>query len=229
MIEAGRVELNHGGDWRLVSKSGTKVARDAELRVTPSEDDQFVSRGGLKLRGALERTGIDPKGLVVLDVGQSTGGFTDCLLQGGASKVVGVDVGHDQLAPSLRAHPRVTFYEGINARVLPENELLQQAPDGFDLIVMDVSFISQTLILPALAPLLKPDGQLLSLVKPQFEVGKAGLGKGGIVRDERLYHEVETRIREVSSGLGFTVKDYFPSPITGGDGNREFFVFADRG
>jgi len=226
LIEQGRVELEQAGTWQVLRKPGVKVADGAQLRVQPSEEDRYASRGGLKLQGALSRLGIAPEGWIALDLGQSTGGFTDCLLQAGVARVVGVDVGHDQLVPALRNDPRVVCHEGINARRLPEAELLSQAPEGFDLMVMDVSFISQTLILPGLPTLLKPGGWLVSLVKPQFEVGKAGIGKGGIVRDAGLYDEVETRIRSCCTDLGLAVVDYFPSPIKGGDGNREFFVAA---
>lgn len=229
MIEAGRVSTQTASGWQRLNKASVKVSDDQPLKVAPGEEDQFASRGGLKLRGALAQSGLKPEGWVALDVGQSTGGFTDCLLQAGAAKVVGVDVGRDQLVPALRAHSKVVYFEGINARDLPADTLLAEAPGGFDLIVMDVSFISQTLILPGLPALLKPGGHLLSLVKPQFEVGKAGIGKGGIVRDDRLYQEVELRICAECEALGLILDDYFPSPITGGDGNREFFVAATLG
>lgn len=228
LIDAGQVRWLQAGQWRTATKASLKLEPECELQAELGEEQRYASRGGLKLSGALERTGIDPKAMIALDVGQSTGGFTDCLLQAGAAKVVGVDVGHDQLVPSLRGDPRVVFYEGINARALPAGELLAQAPGGFDLLVMDVSFISQTLILPGLPALLRPGGKLLSLVKPQFEVGKAGIGKGGIVRDASLYKKVETDLRAICGQLGLEVRDYFPSPITGGDGNREFFIHARK-
>lgn len=228
LIETGRVEINRAGRWRVEKKASTKLSPEVELRLLPGSQDRYVSRGGLKLQGALEKAGIPPDRLTVLDVGQSTGGFTDCLLQAGARKVVGVDVGRDQLVPALREDPRVVFYEGINARQLPQEELLWQSPGGFDLVVMDVSFISQTLILPGLPALLRPGGHLLSLVKPQFEVGREGIGKGGIVRDAGLYRDVEARIRSACESLGLVVEDYFASPITGGDGNREFFIAAQK-
>lgn len=226
LIDAGRVQWRQGDQWRTATKASLKLEYDCELRAELGEEQRYASRGGLKLAGALERTGIDPAGMIALDVGQSTGGFTDCLLQARAAKVVGVDVGRDQLVPSLRGDPRVVFYEGINARDLPIEQLLAHAPAGFDILVMDVSFISQTLILPGLPHLLKAGGQLLSLVKPQFEVGKAGIGKGGIVRDASLYQKVETDLRKMCGQLGLEVRDYFYSPITGGDGNREFFIHA---
>ncbi len=228
LIETGRVEINRAGRWQLEKKASTRLTPEVELRVLPGSEDRYVSRGGLKLQGALDQAGLNPERLSVLDVGQSTGGFTDCLLQAGARKVVGVDVGRDQLVPALREDPRVVFYEGINARELPLEKLLWQSPGGFDLVVMDVSFISQTLILPGLPALLRPGGRLLSLVKPQFEVGREGIGKGGIVRDAGLYRDVEVRIRSACESLGLIVEDYFASPITGGDGNREFFVAAHK-
>jgi len=228
MIEAGRVRCQASGNWQVLNKASAKVSEEQALDVEPGDEDQFASRGGLKLRGALAQSGLNPEGWVALDVGQSTGGFTDCLLQAGATRVVGVDVGRDQLVPALRAHPKVVYFEGINARDLPRDTLLAEAPAGFDLIVMDVSFISQTLILPGLPALLKPGGHLLSLVKPQFEVGKAGIGKGGIVRDDRLYAEVEQRIRAQCDTLGLTINGWFASPIKGGDGNREFFISATK-
>lgn len=228
LIEAGQVRWREVGRWRVASKASQKLTPDCELQVTAGGEQRYVSRGGLKLAGALSSTDIDPRGRVTLDVGQSTGGFTDCLLQAGAQKVVGVDVGRDQLAASLRGHPQVVYHEGINARDLPVASLLDHAPDGFDLAVMDVSFVSQTLILPGLVSLIRPGGELLSLVKPQFEVGKSGVGKGGIVRDSGLYWQVEVDIRAACAQEGLVVKDYFPSSITGGDGNREFFVWAAK-
>lgn len=228
LIEADQVQWRQADRWRTAIKASVKLEPDCELRAELGEAQRYASRGGLKLAGALERTGINPEGVIALDVGQSTGGFTDCLLQAGAATVVGVDVGREQLVPRLREDPRVVFYEGINARELPSQELLVQAPGGFDMLVMDVSFISQTLILPGLPQLLKPGGHLLSLVKPQFEVGKAGIGKGGIVRDVSLYRKVEADLRELCGQLGLEVQDYFPSPITGGDGNREFFIQARK-
>lgn len=228
LIDAGRVSARLSGSWQVVRKPGLKLPEDTELQAQPGEEERYASRGGLKLGGALERTGVSLAHRVVLDVGQSTGGFTDCALQAGAAKVVGVDVGRDQLNPALRRDPRVVCLEGINARALPLATLLEEAPEGFDAVVMDVSFISQTLILPGLPALMKPGAHLLSLVKPQFEVGREGIGKGGIVRDERLYSDVEARIVACCDDAGLVVEDYFDSPIKGGDGNREFFISAVR-
>ncbi len=227
LITEGRVKVKVKGEWEAPKKTGQKYPYAVDIHIEFNDDDRFASRGGVKLAGALAFAGIDVSGLNVLDVGQSTGGFTDCVLQAGAGKVVGVEVGHDQLVPSLREDKRVVCLEGINARDLPHDLLLQHIDGyGFDLAVMDVSFISQTKILPSLAPVLRESGHLLSLVKPQFEVGPSGLGKGGIVRNERLYPKVQKDISALCESLGLKVKAWFDSPIKGGDGNREFFIWA---
>ena len=226
-IKAGRVRVKKGDVWLPLTKSGVKLPAHTECNVTADEVDRFVSRGALKLAGAIAASGIDVSGMCCLDVGQSTGGFTDYLLQSGAARVVGVDVGHDQLHPRLRADERVVCYEGINARELPSAELLQHtASHGFDLAVMDVSFISQTKILPSLVPLIRPGGHLISLVKPQFEVGKAGISKGGILREPQLFIELKNTITHTCKALGLSIIDYLESPIQGGDGNREFLLIA---
>ena len=218
------------GAWKAVAKTGDLVPEAAELQLLDAAESRYVSRGGLKLEGALRRTGQPVSGLRCLDVGQSTGGFTDCLLQQGAAQVVGVDVGHGQLNPRLRADPRVVCVEKLNARELSAQALVtaggEPAAPPFDLVVGDLSFISQTLVWPALAPLLKADGHLLMLVKPQFELQPEQIGKGGLVRDPASYALVEARMRQACAALGWRVLDYFESPITGGDGNREFFVWA---
>lgn len=228
LVKAGRVQCERAGFWQTLSKVSVKIEAGENLRVLPGDEDRYVSRGGLKLAGALQHTGVSVTGLTVLDVGQSTGGFTDCLLQAGAARVVGVDVGRDQLFPALRNDERVVCCEGINARQLPATLCADYAPEGFDLAVMDVSFISQTLILLSLSRLLKPGGQLISLVKPQFEVGRDGIGKGGIVRDASQYTQVEESIRRACFEQSLTVKDYFDSSIKGGDGNREFFIWLEK-
>lgn len=231
LISSGRVKVQFGSQWKVISKPSFKVKGSEPLEIEAHEEDKYVSRGGLKLEGALRDNQIDVTGMIGLDVGCSTGGFTDCLLQAGAKHVVGVEVGHDQLVQKLQDDTRVTLYEGINARELDPNLVLPHTPDqqGFDIVVMDVSFISQTKILPALAPIMKSGGHLVSLVKPQFEVGKEGIGKGGIVRDPALYDEVEHTIRECCSHLGLTIQHYQESPIKGGDGNREFLIWAIKG
>jgi 23S rRNA (cytidine1920-2'-O)/16S rRNA (cytidine1409-2'-O)-methyltransferase len=240
--------------WKRIAKNSDDVPEDAHIELLDASEARYVSRGGLKLEGALRLSGVSVTGKTCLDVGQSTGGFTDCLLQHGAKFVAGVDVGSGQLHPSLREHAQVMALEHINARELnatnfiaasacltgdvaiipskidPENgaELPFEADvdASFDVIVGDLSFISQTLVLPALAPLLKPGGAMLMLVKPQFELQPGQVGKGGIVKDAALYAFVEQRIRDCYAGLGLKVLGWFDSPITGGDGNREFFVYA---
>jgi 23S rRNA (cytidine1920-2'-O)/16S rRNA (cytidine1409-2'-O)-methyltransferase len=230
LIGAGRVHFDQAGKSVLLTKSSMKFAPEFDqFSITPDPADCYVSRGGLKMAGALKAAGLEVTGLSVLDVGQSTGGFTDCVLQAGAVHVVGVDVGHDQLAPRLRTDARVRFFEGVNARAL-DAAVLIEANHGklFDLIICDVSFISLSLVLPSALPLLAPGGHLLSLVKPQFEVGRAGMGKGGIVRDARLYPGVHDKIRLLVEQQGLQEQAWFDSPIAGGDGNREFFICARR-
>ncbi|WP_237060058.1 TlyA family RNA methyltransferase [Microbulbifer sediminum] len=228
LIDSGRVMLDTGSGWRPAQKAGQSVPESQRLQVTPLPEDRYVSRAGLKLAAILDHTGLDPSGWKALDVGCSTGGFSDCLLQRGASLVVGVDVGRGQLAQSLRDDPRMQLFEGINARHLEPAQLAPYSNGGFDAVVMDVSFISQTLILPQLPPLLRPGGQLLSLVKPQFEVGAGNIGKGGVVRDTSLYPQVQEKISGLCETLGLEVREYIESPIRGGDGNREFLLWAQR-
>ena len=215
------------GDFKPVRKNGEELPEAAELVLLDAAEARYVSRGGLKLEGALKRAGWDVSGWRCLDVGQSTGGFTDCLLQQGAAQVVGIDVGHHQLHPRLRSDARVVCIEGLNARELQAGDArIPDAQAGFDLLVGDVSFISLTLVLPGVVPLLKPGGRLLMLVKPQFELQPGQVGKGGIVRDPSCYPVVEQRIRSALADLGMQVQAWFDSPIEGGDGNREFFVQA---
>ena len=298
--------LGPGAPWTKVAKNGDDMPPGAELRLLDAAEARFVSRGGLKLDGALESLGLPVQGLQCLDVGQSTGGFTHCLLERGARRVVGVDVGQAQLHAQLRQDPRVVCLEGINARALtpaqlqgawegawsdpaaahaPQDDVEPESPyrwmsgdgevtdyddsddaldeevdadltrarDGaavqpavtaprrlrawagestapvFDLVTGDLSFISLTLVLPALVPLLAPGGHLLMLVKPQFELQPGQVGKGGIVRDAALYAVVEQRIRDCCASLGLEVQAWMDSPISGGDGNQEFFVYARRG
>lgn len=225
MIAAGRVSWSGG----LIKKPALDLAPETTLTVAVDPEDRFVSRGGLKLAGALAETGIVATDKHCLDVGQSTGGFTDCLLQADARHVVGVDVGHGQLHRQLFGEMRLTAIEGINCRTLSAADLGPAFPaEGFGLIVGDVSFISMTLILPQLPALLANNGDLLLLVKPQFEVGSANIGKGGIVRDPALYGEVENKLRQCAANLGLQVRAWLDSPITGGDGNREFFIWLNK-
>ena len=214
--------------WRSVVKNRDEVPESAELELDDAAEARYVSRGGLKLEGALAVSGVDPAGKLCLDVGQSTGGFTDCLLQRGATKVVGVDVGHGQLHARLREDERVEAIEGVNARALSPDDLGDDGGSRFDLVVGDLSFISLTLVLPAVVPFLAADGHLLMLVKPQFELQPGQVGKGGIVRDASMYAVVEKRLRDACEALDLRVLQWFDSPIAGGDGNREFFIHAVR-
>lgn len=265
---ADGVEWKQGDTWKRVAKNGDDVPEDASVRLLNDAEARYVSRGGLKLEAALKHLGLDVTGFACLDVGQSTGGFTDCLLQHGAVSVVGVDVGSAQLHPQLRTDPRVLCVEKVNARALVADDLVaayedsvgadgmfddddalddedgsdggdEDAPDtsaahpkgfvpAFDLVVADLSFISQTLVLPAVVPLLKAGGTLLSLVKPQFELQPGQVGKGGIVKDASMYLLVEQRLRDACADLGLTVTAWFDSPIAGGDGNHEFFICAHK-
>lgn len=216
-IAAGLVTAN----GTPVRKASEMVADDAEL--TAQAPHPYVSRGGLKLAGALDAFGFDPKGLACLDVGSSTGGFTDLLLKRGARHVVAVDVGRDQLHHSLRADPRVTSFEGQDIRTLDAAAL----PERPSLAAIDVSFISLRLVLPAVAALLAPEARIAALIKPQFEAGRAALKKG-IVRDEAIQLQVCDEIVAALKTLGFAVDGPISSPIEGGDGNREFLVGARR-
>ena len=227
------VQCMTDGVWKRVIKNGDLVDPDCGIELLDTSEARFVSRGGLKLEGALAQAGLDPAGWLCLDIGQSTGGFTDCLLQRGARHVVGVDVGYGQLHEQLRQDARVTCVERVNARHLSPDDLFGLVPEdvagaGFraDLIVGDLSFISQTLVLPAAMALLKPGGAVLMLVKPQFELQPGQVGKGGIVTDPAMFGIVEARIRTSHAQLGLQVQAVFPSSIDGGDGNREFFVYS---
>lgn len=231
LIAAGVRWRLPGSDWRAVTKNGEELRESVELQLQDTAESRFVSRGGLKLDGALDHCGIDVTGLRCLDVGQSSGGFTDCLLQRGAAQVVGVDVGQGQLHPSLRSDPRVVCIEKCNARELTAQQLSDRggasAAAPFDLIVGDLSFISQTLVWPALVPLLRREGHgLLMLVKPQFELQPGHIGKGGLVKDPASYPLVQRRMEQACEDNGLHLRLYFESAITGGDGNREFFVWA---
>lgn len=220
VIMAGLVTV--GG--ARADKAGALVASDAAIEVKGKEHP-YVSRGGLKLAAALDRFAIDPKGLVCLDVGASTGGFTDVLLRRGALKVYAVDVGHGQLAWSLRGDPRVVVLERTNARHLTR-ELVPEAPQ---LIVCDASFIGLETVLPASLALAAPGAFVVALIKPQFEVGPGKVGKGGIVRDPELHRQVCDRISAwLGAQPGWSVLGVEPSPIEGADGNREFLVAARR-
>lgn len=223
LIEAGAVRWLATSGWTVPRKAGDELPEGCEIEITDDAELRFVSRGGLKLDGALAHCGIDVTGMTCLDVGQSTGGFTDVLLQRGAARVIGIDVGHGQLHTRLRDDPRVTALEGVNARQLDVRLLPVKR---FDLVVGDLSFISLTLVLAQLAPLVA--GQLLMLVKPQFELQPGDIGKGGLVKSPTSYARVEQRVRSACAACGLIVTAWFDSPIAGGDGNREFFIRAVR-
>ena len=215
---AGEVKIG----TRVASKSSDLVQLDAPLLV--ESGSRYVGRGGLKLEGALDHFQISATGLTALDIGASTGGFTDCLLQGGAAKVYAIDVGHGQLAWKIRNDPRVVVREKMNAHYLSRDDV----PDRIDLVVIDVSFISLTLILPNVFELLAPDGLVLALIKPQFELQAADVAHGGIVRDAALHGKAQTKIRDFVANAGHTVIGLVRSPITGADGNQEFFICVRR-
>jgi len=217
MILAGLVKVN----GEPAHKAGIKVARDSQVEAA-GPAHPYVSRGGLKLAGALDSLGLEVVGWVCLDVGASTGGFTDCLLQSGAAAVTALDVGYGQLAWQLRQDPRVTVVERVNARHLEPGT----APGPFDLITVDVSFISLTLVCPPLVERLGPGGRLLVMVKPQFEAGREQVGAGGVVRDRRARQAAVDKVAAHLEGLGLTVAGHAASPITGPKGNQEHFILA---
>lgn len=214
-IMAGEVRV---GD-STVDKPGSRIAEDAPVTVAAAP--RYVSRGGFKLEAALDAFGIDPAGAVCLDIGASTGGFTDCLLQRGAEKVHAIDVGHSQLDWKIRRDPRVVVREKLNARRLTRAEV----PDAIDLCVIDVSFISLTLILPAAFELITPTGVIIPLIKPQFELGRNEVGKGGVVREAAGHERAVAKIQSfVTDGLHKTWGGVIESPILGGEGNKEFLA-----
>jgi 23S rRNA (cytidine1920-2'-O)/16S rRNA (cytidine1409-2'-O)-methyltransferase len=222
IVMAGAVLANE----QRISKPSDLIPVDAEIRVKGADDpaSRYVGRGGLKLEAALGEFQIDVGEYVCLDVGASTGGFTDCLLQHGARKVIAVDVGHNQIDWRLRTDARVEVREGVNARYLKPEDFDTQ----FDLIVMDVSFISATKVLPALVPLMKPDGRLVTLIKPQFEVGRGEVGKGGIVREPEKRARVVHEVTHAAEQLGLMNLGVLESPIQGADGNVEFLALYQK-
>lgn len=222
MVMAGIVLVNE----QRVEKSSDLVSPEARVRVKGADDPalRYVGRGGLKLEAALREFAVEVQGLVCLDVGASTGGFTDCLLQHGALRVVTVDVGHNQLDWRLRNDPRVEVREGVNARYLKAEDF----DSKFDLSVMDVSFISATKVMPAIADLLVESGRLITLIKPQFEVGRGEVGSGGIVRDPEKQARVVGEVNSAAIKLGFQVCGVIESPIHGADGNVEFLALFQR-
>jgi 23S rRNA (cytidine1920-2'-O)/16S rRNA (cytidine1409-2'-O)-methyltransferase len=214
LVMAGRVRV----DGAPASKPGTRVPSSASVEV--STGPAHVGRGALKLAGALDAFSLDPSGRVAVDVGASTGGFTETLLERGAARVYAVDVGRGQLHEKLRADPRVVVLERTNARALGPAEVPERCP----LAVMDVSFISVTKILPALLGILTPDADVVVLVKPQFEVGRREVGRGGLVKDPALHRRVLRDVAGEAQRLGYAVRGAVASPVTGAEGNREFFL-----
>ena len=215
MIAAGRVKV----EGRILTRPGHPIDCEAEIEILSFE--RYVSQGGDKLDAALEQFRIDPNGLICLDVGASTGGFTDCLLQHGAAKVYAIDVGHDQLHPRLRRHAKVVVREGLNARYLQAQDIGELV----EFITIDVSFISLKLILPPLVEILAPKGEIVALVKPQFEVGKDKLPDDGVVKDEALRQAVLSNIRTfIDAETPWSVINQMQSPVEGSKGNTEFLL-----
>lgn len=230
LIERGAVRWRTGEAWAVVRKAGDDLPDHCALEVTDDAEIRWASRAGLKLDGALERLRLNINGWRCLDLGQSTGGFTDVLLARGAMQVVGVDVGHGQIHPRLASDSRVRVIENLDVRDWADSEL--NAPhcwDSYDLVVGDLSFISQIHALNTVLEALAPTGHVLMLVKPQFELQPSDIGKGGLVRSDALYGQVEQAMRKAYDDHMLEVKDYFESLVSGGDGNREFFIHATRG
>ncbi len=219
LVLAGQVVV---GEQR-VDKPGSLVPVEADIRLK-GEVLPYVSRGGLKLKAALERFGLDVRGQVAADIGASTGGFTDCLLQEGATRVHAIDVGYSQLHEKLRTDPRVRSRERVNARYLTAEDL----PEKVGVVVIDVSFISLTQVLPAVLPFLEPGGLLVALVKPQFEVGRERIGKGGVVRDAAARQEAIDAVVAFAREQGLQVRGVMDSPVPGPAGNVEALLVADR-
>lgn len=218
MVMAGVVLVNE----QRVAKSSDQFTADAPIRVKHADDpaSRYVGRGALKLEAALREFQIDVRDAVCLDVGASTGGFTDCLLQNGAKKVFAIDVGHNQIDWRLRNDPRVEVREGVNARYLQSKDF----PVKFDLAVIDVSFISVTMVLPAVVPLIRAGGRIVTLIKPQFEVGRGEVGGGGIVRDAAKRAQAVEKVHQAAAESGLQVAGVIESPITGAEGNVEFLA-----
>jgi 23S rRNA (cytidine1920-2'-O)/16S rRNA (cytidine1409-2'-O)-methyltransferase len=228
-IEEGLVFLKE----QKITKSNQDIDFTPEvkktIRVESGQSTKYVSRGGLKMEGALKKTELNVSGMRVLDVGLSTGGFSDCLLQRGVTEIVGIDVGHKQIHASLLTNPKLHAYEGVHVKNLSKEFFASEGlGDEFNLIVCDVSFIPLRNVLPFAAPFLKRAGLALFLVKPQFELSRDDLSKGGIVKDESLFQRVEKLIKSLFEDSNFEVLDYFESSITGSDGNQEFFIYARK-
>lgn len=219
LVLEGAVTVNGS----IVTKPAFEVS-ESDIIAVVSDTRRYVSRGGYKLEGALSAFNISPSGKLALDIGASSGGFTDCLLQNGAKHVIAVDSGSGQLADSLRRDPRVTVIENYNARYMKRDDF-DYSPE---LIVMDVSFISATCIIPAIYDVAAPLAEFICLVKPQFEVGRSGVGKGGIVKEERLRKNALEKVIDFAADIGFSCIEHTLSPIKGGDGNIEYLVYFKK-
>ena len=219
LIMAGRIRVN----GQLVDKPGFFVSGKDKVDFK-GDENPYVSRGGLKLEAALKNLPVNVSGAVCIDVGASTGGFTDCLLQHGAERVYAVDVGYGQLAWEIRRDQRVVVIERTNVRHMSDNAI----PQAADLITIDVSFISLKIVVPAVIRFLKPNASILALIKPQFEVGKGQVGKGGVVKDPQLHQNVITELSDFFSTLQLLPQSVYPSPLLGPKGNREFFILLKR-
>lgn len=215
LIEDGCVSVN----GKTIKKASYQT--DENVLVTVNDNMKYVSRGGYKLEGALDAFCIDVKGKIAIDIGASSGGFTDCLLQRGASFVYAIDSGRGQLAEKILSDTRVESRENVNARYMGKKDFKME----IDIAVMDVSFISQTLILPSVFAILKPGAELVSLIKPQFEVGRNGVGKNGIVKDEKVRRSAKERVCGFAESIGFSLVGTVESPIKGGDGNIEYLAY----
>lgn len=219
LILSGCVFVNE----KRIDKVGVRIPLDSQIKIIKNEY-QYVSRGGLKLEHALDKFNIDVTGAVAVDIGSSTGGFTDCLLTRGAIKVFAVDVGYGQLDWKLRNDDRVIVMEGINARFLKAGAFKEVS----DLAVVDVSFISLEKIIPVIIPLIKETGDIIALIKPQFEVGKGKVGKGGVVRDQEKHYYVVKKIADIAAANSLYIKGIIESPVRGTKGNREFFIHLTK-
>jgi 23S rRNA (cytidine1920-2'-O)/16S rRNA (cytidine1409-2'-O)-methyltransferase len=229
LIEAGEVEVEIAGAWNKITQSSYKIDSQ-QIRIVPEARTlKYVSRGGLKLEGALKHLGLNVDGYKCFDVGLSTGGFADCLLQHGAARVVGVDVGHGQVAEKLKTEAKLKQFEGVHVRDVPAHSAVRALlSEGVDLTTVDVSFISLSHVLPVLADILPQGAKLLALVKPQFEVGPSNLDKNGIVHDPKLFDSVRAQVLSALEKNCFSGGEYFACDVKGQDGNQEFFVFATR-
>lgn len=230
LLQRGCIQVQSQGEWLSVHSPAQKwgALTHDQVKITDSDLLKYVSRSGIKLEGALREAAVTPRGWLCFDVGQSTGGFTDCLLQAGALKVVGVDVGKNQLAESLRVHPKVEFFEGINARDAESSPIFRKYFNQVDLLVMDVSFISITKVLKSVLPVVKPDGHVLILIKPQFELGASALNKNGVVKDTEELKVLKEKMFQHFDSIGLQQIDLFNSQLAGRDGNQEFFLHAKK-